>query len=109
MTKKAADFHVDPYVIDTLMQDLVGHDRRPSAFIVYLFFLRRCALEASGSTRASLNRIAEGTGLSRRAVQEAITLLERRALLSVSAEEPTAVPEYTAKRPWAKTRAAAAR
>ena len=28
---------MDDYVFDTLMPDLVGHDRQPSAFIVYLF------------------------------------------------------------------------
>ena len=27
---------LDHYVVDTLMRDLVGHDRRPSAFLVYL-------------------------------------------------------------------------
>ena len=27
---------IDDYVIDTLMADLVGHDRQPSAFLVYL-------------------------------------------------------------------------
>ena len=25
---------LDPYVVDTLMADLVGHDRQPSAFLV---------------------------------------------------------------------------
>src|SRR5690349_9687067 len=74
-------FCVDPYVVDTLMQDLVGHDRRPSAFIVYLFFLRRCAGQADGVHRASLAEIADGTGLSRRAVQDAIAHLRRRKLL----------------------------
>ena len=34
---------IDDYVLDTLMADLVGHDRRPSAFVVYLYFLRRFA------------------------------------------------------------------
>src|SRR5690349_10544746 len=28
---------VDDYVIDVLMRDLVGHDRAPSAFLVYLY------------------------------------------------------------------------
>jgi len=93
-------FCVDPYVVDTLMQDLVGHDHRPSAFIVYLFFLRRCTPEADGVYRASLAQVAEATGLSRRAVQDAIAHLRRRKLLGVSAEAPTAVPEYTVRQPW---------
>jgi hypothetical protein len=97
-------FCVDPYVVDTLMQDLVGHDHRPSAFIVYLFFLRRCAQESGGAYRASLAQIAEGTGLSRRAVQDAIAHLRRRKLLGVSADAPTAVPEYEVRQPWNETR-----
>ena len=31
-----ASFELDSYVAETLMRDLVGHDRRPSAFLVYL-------------------------------------------------------------------------
>ena len=101
---KPPPFCVDPYVVDTLMQDLVGHDHRPSAFVVYLFFLRRCAQERDGVHRASLAQIAEGTGLSRRAVQDAIALLRRRRLLGVSADAPTAVPEYAVRQPWNETR-----
>ena len=93
-------FCVDPYVVDTLMQDLVGHDHRPSAFIVYLFFLRRCAQRDDGVYQASLAQIAEATGLSRRAVQDAIAHLRRRKLLGVSADAPTAVPEYVVQQPW---------
>ena len=29
-------FRLDTYVMDTLMPDLVLHDRQPSAFLVYL-------------------------------------------------------------------------
>ena len=100
---KPPSFCVDPYVVDTLMQDLVGHDHRPSAFIVYLFFLRRCA-QADGVCQASLAQIAEATGLSRRAVQDAIAHLRRRKLLRVSAETATAVPEYEVRQPWAESR-----
>ena len=105
---KPPSFCVDPYVVDTLMQDLVGHDHRPSAFIVYLFFLRRCAQRDDGVYQASLAQIAEGTGLSRRAVQDAIALLRRRKLVGVSAETPTAVPEYEVRQPWSETRRRAA-
>ena len=31
---------LDPYIIDTLMADLVSHDRQPSAFLVYLTLTR---------------------------------------------------------------------
>jgi hypothetical protein len=41
-------FAIDAYVVDVLMPDLVGHDRRPATFVVYLFLLRR-ALEVDGA------------------------------------------------------------
>ena len=28
---------IDPYLIDVLMRDLAGHDRRPASFLVYLW------------------------------------------------------------------------
>ena len=90
---------VDAYVLDVLMRDLVGHDRSPSAFLVYLFLWRRTR---DGETRLTLRRIAEGTGLSKRGVQDAIGHLENRKLLRVTRESITAVPEYAVLRPWAK-------
>lgn len=96
-------FCLDPYVVDTLMPDLVDHDRSPSAFIVYLFFARQSAVGDAGSCQASLSRIAEVTGLSRRAVQNAIGLLRRRRLLDVSSVAPTDVPVYTTRQPWRRS------
>src|SRR3569832_1563228 len=101
---KLPSFCVDPYVVDTLMQDLVGHDHRPSAFIVYLFVLRRCAVSPDGGCRASLAQIADGTGRSRRAVQDALAHLRRRKLLGVTSDTPTSVPEYEVRQPWNETR-----
>jgi hypothetical protein len=75
-----------------------------AAFITYLFFLRECSKNSEGSCRASLARIAEATGLSRRAIQDAIALLKRRKLLGVSAETRTAIPEYAVRRPWSDSR-----
>ena len=89
---------VDAYVLDVLMRDLVGHDRSPSAFLVYLWLWRRTC---KGETRVPLQRIAEGTGLSKRGVQDAIGHLESRRLLRVRRESVTAVPEYSVLRPWA--------
>jgi hypothetical protein len=90
---------IDAYVLDVLMRDLVGHDRSPSAFLVYLLLWRRTR---DGETRLTLQRIAEGTGLSKRGVQDAIGHLESRKLLRVTRESITAVPEYAVLRPWAK-------
>ena len=60
---------LDAYILDVLMLDLVGHDRSPSAFLVYLYMWRRTR---EGDSRLPLQRIAEGTGLSKRGVQAAI-------------------------------------
>jgi hypothetical protein len=99
--KRAAEppVEVDGYILDVLMRDLVGHDRSPSAFLVYLWLWRRTR---NGDTRVPLQRIAEGTGLSKRGVQDAIDHLESRRLLRVRRESITAVPEYAVLRPWAK-------
>jgi DNA-binding GntR family transcriptional regulator len=90
---------LDAYVLDVLMRDLVGHDRSPSAFLVYLWLWRRTR---DGESRLTLQRIAEGTGLSKRGVQDAIAHLESRKLLRVTRESITAVPEYAVLRPWVR-------
>ena len=36
MSQALSAVPLDAYVLDVLMPDLVGHDRRPSAFLVYL-------------------------------------------------------------------------
>jgi len=71
---------IDRYVIDTLMRDLVGHDHRPSAFLVYLALLD---LGETGRVAHSHAQLAEQTGLSKRAVQDAIRHLAKRGLLAM--------------------------
>jgi CRP-like cAMP-binding protein len=90
----------DTYVVDTLMPDLVGHDGQPSAFLVYLFLWSQSRARRSRAVPASYAQIAIGTGLSRSAVQTAVTTLRRRQLVGVQRGSPTAVPEYTVLRPW---------
>ena len=94
---------IDAYVIDTLMPDLVGHDRQPSAFIVYLFLAHRAGGRAR--VRVSLQTIAMDTGLSKSAVQKALRTLKRRKLVESVREHDTAVPEYAVLRPWVARRA----
>jgi hypothetical protein len=94
-----ADIRVDRYVIETLMPDLVGHDRHPSAFLVYLFLVALKSADRS-SVALSLGQIAEGTGLSKRAVQAAVSHLRSRRLLSAERENITSVASYTIHRPW---------
>jgi hypothetical protein len=91
---------IDTYVFDTLMHDLLGHDRSASAFVVYLLLWRRSLGVGETSVQISLRDIAEGTGLSKRGTQEALSILSRRQLVSIARESITDVPVYTVKRPW---------
>jgi hypothetical protein len=91
---------LDAYIVDTLMPDLVGHDRQPSAFLVYLFLWRQTHGAAAAKTQVALIDIAAGTGLSKRAVQDALGRLAKRRLLTVTRESITAVPVYAVQRPW---------
>ncbi|BAH39706.1 MAG TPA: helix-turn-helix domain-containing protein [Gemmatimonas aurantiaca] len=91
---------LDPYVLDTLMADLVGHDRQPSAFLVYLHFVRHTSGAGRQTVTVALLDIAEGTGLSKRTVQNAIAWLVHRKLVAVTRSTPTAVPTYRPLRPW---------
>ena len=96
---------LDSYLVDTLLPDLVGHDRQPSAFLVYLLLYRRTDAAGESSVQISLIDIALATGLSKRSVQEAIRCLSRRRLVSIQRASITAVPVYTVRRPWVDQRA----
>jgi hypothetical protein len=91
---------VDRYVIDTLMPDLVGHDKRPSALLVYLFLWARAAAPRAKGATASLREIALGTGLSKRGVQDAMRILLRRRLVSRTRTSATSVAVYEVLKPW---------
>ncbi len=91
---------VDTYVIDTLMADLVGHDRQPAAFLVYLYLWRHTRATGRKQRAISLREIAEGTGLSKRAVQSALNSLVRRELIGVRRASITSVASYAVHRPW---------
>ncbi len=91
---------LDEYIVDTLMGDLIGHDRQPSAFVVYLFLWRSTHAAQEASVRVALVDIADGTGLSKRSVQSALTWLAKRKLISIARASITAIPEYTVLRPW---------
>ena len=91
---------LDPYVIDTLMGDLVGHDRSPAAFVVWLFLWRRTAGSNKPSVALSLQDIARATGLSKSAVQAAVKRLKTRKLISAQRAGATAAPFYTLHMHW---------
>src|SRR3954451_9630680 len=98
--KMVETVEVDAYVIDTLMQDLVAHDHQPSAFLVYLSLWKATVGGERKSKPVSLRTLAEGTGLSKRAVQEAVNRLERRRLVVFHRDHPLAVPRFEVLRPW---------
>lgn len=95
-----ASFRLDRYVADVLLRDLVGHDRSPAAFLIYLFLTSHCNQARSGKVRLSLAEIADRTGISKRAVQIAIAHLRRRRLIRTEQEHRTAIPSYSVLRPW---------
>jgi len=91
---------LDEYVVDTLMGDLIGHDRQPSAFVVYLFLWRETHGSKRNTATVALQDIAGRTGLSKRSVQSALGWLVKRKLVAVDRASITAIPIYTVLRPW---------
>jgi hypothetical protein len=96
---------IDEYVIDVLLPDLTGHDRAPTAFLVYIVLWTSLYREEQKRVAMSLKKISEGTGLSKSAVQHAVRVLKRRGLIKVFKARPTAVPEYELVRHWVRRRA----
>lgn len=90
----------DPYVLDVLMPDLVGHDRSPAAFVVYLYLLGAATRARRDTVAASLQTIATETGLSKSAVQIALRHLKRRGLLDANVEATVTNPARRVLQPW---------
>ncbi len=92
---------LDDYVVDVLMRDLVGHDRRPVCFLVYVWLAAESGRRA-GEVEISYRELAECIGVSKSSVQGAVGWLVRRKLLGVSRANVTATPCYLVLRPWRK-------
>lgn len=90
---------LDPYVIETLMPDLIGHDRAPSAFLVYLK-LWHAAGGPGRKVQISLSSLAVETGLSKSSVQGALKRLGKRGCVASQRTGPTAIPSYVIHAPW---------
>ncbi len=97
---------IDDYVIDVLMRDLVGHDRRVVSFLVYLWFTGEQGKEQGKEQRkahvveASYRQIAESIGVSKSSAQAAVGWLIRRKLLASTKKTVTATPRYIVLTPW---------
>jgi hypothetical protein len=91
---------LDEYVLDVLMRDLVGHDKSPSAFLIYLHIWSQTIGKSVESAALSHQSMADSTGLSKSAVQGAVRILSRRRLIRATKATVTATPEYLVLRPW---------
>jgi hypothetical protein len=91
---------VDDYVLDVLMRDIVGHDRQPAAYLVFVWLYGQAARARWKPVPASLRTLAEETGLSKSAVQTALELLRRRELIETESDHATATPAHRILRHW---------
>jgi hypothetical protein len=93
----------DDYVFDVLLRDLVGHDRSPACFLVYLWLAAE-QQRRHKAVQISYQELAEEIGLSKSSVQSAVSWLVRRKLLAARKENATATPCYTVLTPWKNSR-----
>ena len=90
---------LDDYITDILIRDLVGHDRRPVSFLVYLWLAAEHQRRRA-PVQISYQELAESIGVSKSAAQSAIAWLVRRKLVAAAKATVTATPEYRAQSPW---------
>jgi len=90
---------LDDYITETLMRDLVGHDRKPVSFLVYLWLAAEQAKTPS-ELCVSYQQVAESVGISKSSAQAAVRWLLKRRLLAVKKQTVTATPVYTVRSPW---------
>jgi Helix-turn-helix domain len=90
----------DPYIVDTLMRDLVAHSRSSAAFLVYLQLYRHTHGAGRETVAMSHKVLADLSGISKRSVQTALAHLIGRRLIRRRKARPTAVPVYTVLTPW---------
>ena len=99
---------LDDYITDVLMRDLVGHDRRPVAFLVYLWLAAE-QKRRNGIVQISYQELAESIGVSKSSAQAAVSWLCRRKLLVSNRQNATAVPRYSVLTPWRRNVASSTR
>jgi hypothetical protein len=93
---------IDPYIVQVLMRDLAGHDRKPASFLVYLWLAAEAGQRQS-EVQIGYRELAENVGISKSAAQSAVRWLVKRRLLSATKSNATALPSYKPLFPW-KTR-----
>jgi hypothetical protein len=90
---------IDEYVTDVLMRDLVGHDKRPVSFLVYLWLAAE-QQRRNSTVQISYQELAESIGVSKSSAQSAVAWLAQRKLILVSKATVTATPRYKVQSPW---------
>ena len=90
---------IDDYVTGVLMHDLVGHDKRPVSFLVYVWLAGE-EQRRNAAVQISYRELAESIGVSKSSAQAAIAWLVRRKLVSAAKATVTATPEYKVQTPW---------
>jgi hypothetical protein len=89
---------LDEYVLDSLMRDLVGHDRRPVSYLVYLWLAAE--EQRKKPVSISYSDLAQSVGVSKSSAQSAVAWLIHRKLISSTKANVTATPNYTVQTPW---------
>jgi len=90
---------LDPYITDVLMRDLVGHDRRPVAFLVYVWLAAE-QQRRDAPVQISYQEMAETIGVSKSSAQSSVAWLVQRRLLAATKATVTATPVYDVLTPW---------
>ena len=90
---------LDEYVLDSLMRDLVGHDRRPVSYLVYLWLAAEEQRQKK-PVSISYSELAQSVGVSKSSAQGAVAWLIHRKLISSTKAKVTATPNYTVQTPW---------
>ncbi|HEY6305525.1 MAG TPA: helix-turn-helix domain-containing protein [Candidatus Angelobacter sp.] len=93
---------IDDYVVDVLMRDLVGHDRQPTSFLIYVWLTFEAGRSRHERVQVSYQTVADSVGISKSAAQTGVQWLLRRKLIEVKKSSPTAVPAYRVVRPCSK-------
>ncbi len=89
----------DEYVLDSLMRDLVGHDRKPASYLVYMWLAAEQQRQKKPVT-ISYSDLAESVGVSKSSAQSAVAWLIHRKLITSTKANVTATPNYTVQTPW---------
>jgi hypothetical protein len=91
---------IDEYVLDVLMRDLVGHDRQPTSFLIYLWMTLEATRRHRERIQISYQAIADSVGISKSAAQSGVRWLLKRKLIEATKSSVTAIPVYRVLRPW---------